>query len=229
MTPLRIGHRGAAGHAPENTLLSIETAISLGVDAVEIDVQQTADGHLVVIHDWDVSRTTDGTGRVRDLTLDVIRSFRTRKQAQVVPTLSEVLECVAGRTDLMIEIKVADIAEAIVAEVAMAAFPGVVYFASFLHSELLRVRDLRPDARTVALLDAVPVYRTAFATDARATHAGIAINSLSPEFVRALHAGGMGVFTYTADSTEQVAYAHSCCVDGIISNFPARLNIAGLQ
>ena len=61
---LRIGHRGAAGHAPENTLASVEHAIALGVDLVELDVQRTKDGHLVIIHDKRVDRTTNGVGLV---------------------------------------------------------------------------------------------------------------------------------------------------------------------
>ncbi len=223
MKALRIGHRGAAGHAPENTLLSIETALSLGVDAVEIDVQRTADGYLVVIHDWNINQTTNGTGRVCDLRLETIRSFRTLNQGLVVPTLSEVLDCAKGRTSLMIELKVAGIVDDAIAQVTACAFPGTVFYASFLHRELLRVRDRSANANTIALMDAVPVNATAFARDALATHAGIAINCLSPTFVRALHDANIGVFTYTVNGPEEIAYARSCGVDGLISNYPDRL------
>ena len=65
---LRIGHRGAAGHVPENTLASVEKAILLGADLVEVDVQRTSDGHLVIIHDKRVDRTTNGAGLAAGMT-----------------------------------------------------------------------------------------------------------------------------------------------------------------
>ncbi|HEX8712507.1 MAG TPA: glycerophosphodiester phosphodiesterase family protein, partial [Terracidiphilus sp.] len=77
MACLRIGHRGAAGHAPGNTLLSIETALRIGVDLIEIDVQQTSDGHITVLHDTRCNPSTTGTGLVAEKSLEEIRSMRT--------------------------------------------------------------------------------------------------------------------------------------------------------
>jgi len=220
--PLRIGHRGAAGHAPENTLLSIETALSLGVDVVEIDVHRSRDGHLIVMHDERVDRTTNGSGYIRDLTLDELQALETPRR-QWVPTLTEVLTAVQGRAALMIEIKVRSIIEDAVRAVATVAPELPVYYASFLHSELLRVRELDPSAKTIALIDAVPVAHTAFAVDARATHAGIAFDTLDGGFVQALKDAGIGVFTYTVDDPRDIAQARSLGVDGMISNYPDRL------
>ena len=72
---LRIGHRGARAYAPENTITSFKKAIEIGVDAIELDVRKTKDNKLVVIHDADVKRTTDGEGLVSDFTLKEIKSF----------------------------------------------------------------------------------------------------------------------------------------------------------
>src|SRR5437867_13434882 len=72
---LRIGHRGAAGYAPENTLLSIQRAIELGCDLVEVDVRRTQDGHLVLLHDERVDRTTNGKGAVAETTLERLRKL----------------------------------------------------------------------------------------------------------------------------------------------------------
>jgi glycerophosphoryl diester phosphodiesterase len=210
--PLRIGHRGAAGHAPENTLLSIEKAISFGVDVVEIDVHQSRDGHLIVMHDERVDRTTKGKGFIRDLTLEQLRTLG-------IPTLADVLDAVRSKAALMIELKVRGVA----ADAAAIAGSASVYYASFRHSELLQIRDLLPDAKTIALIDAVPVSLTAFATDARATHAGIAIDTLEQDFVSALQHAGIAVFTWTVDEPEDIAYAVSLGVDGLISNYPDRL------
>ena len=92
---LRIGHRGAAGHAPENTLVSFEKAIDLGCDMTELDVHICGSGELVVIHDETVDRTTNGSGRVSELTLREIKILDAG-DGEEIPTLEEVLELLRG-------------------------------------------------------------------------------------------------------------------------------------
>jgi glycerophosphoryl diester phosphodiesterase len=167
------------------------------------------------MHDDRVDRTTDGSGYIRDLTLAQLRALE-------VPTLAEAMQAVKGRASLMIELKVRHIVPEVIR--AAANNPDVsVFYASFFHSELLRVRELDPGARTIALLEAVPVSLTAFAIEAQATHAGVAFQSLEPDFVRALEDAGLAVFTYTVDDPREIRYARSLGVDGLISNFPDRL------
>ncbi len=214
MRPLRIGHRGAAGHAPENTLCSVEKALALGVDVIEIDVHRSRDGHIMVMHDDRVDRTTNGNGYIRDLTLEQLRTLEPR-----VPTLGEVLNSVNGRAAVMIEMKIRGIAD----EVVAIADNYPVYYASFLHSELLSILELEPHAKTIALIDGSPVSPTAFAASAHATHAGIGFDSLEPAFVCALQDTGIAVFTWTVNDPRDIAYAVSLGVDGLISNFPDRL------
>lgn len=223
MGPLRIGHRGAAGHAPGNTLLSIETALRIGVDLIEIDVQQTADRHLIVLHDRVLHPSTTGRGPVAATSLEEIRTVRTAAGNLPIPMLNEVLACVSGRAGLMIELKVPEIAAQTMEAVRNAHFAGAVYFASFLHQELLAVHERDANAQTIALLEGTPVNMTAFALDAKATHAGLSIHSLSRIFVEQLHDAGIRVFTWTADEPEQIEFAKGCGVDGIISNYPDRL------
>ena len=102
---LRIGHRGAAGHAPENTLAAIQKGIALGVDFVEIDVRRTVDGMLVALHDETVNRTTNGKGRVDRLLLQDVKKFNAGN-GENIPTLDDVLKLVAGQAGLMLELKV---------------------------------------------------------------------------------------------------------------------------
>ena len=101
---LRIGHRGAAGHAPENTLLSLNKAMELGCDMTEIDVHICASGEVVVIHDDVVDRTTDGTGAVSELSLDELKSLDAGK-GEKISTLNKVLSSLKGRISLNIEFK----------------------------------------------------------------------------------------------------------------------------
>jgi glycerophosphoryl diester phosphodiesterase len=113
MTPLVIAHRGNSSAAPENTFASFESALERGATLIEADVQMTADGHIVVIHDPTLDRTTDRSGEVRVLYLDEVqaadacysRVFGSAFSPQRVPTLGELLRLLDGRAKLMLEIK----------------------------------------------------------------------------------------------------------------------------
>jgi glycerophosphoryl diester phosphodiesterase len=106
-----IGHRGARFEAPENTVPGFRHAIGLGLEAVEFDIRMTADGHLVVIHDATVDRTTDGTGDVSSFTLAAIQALDARStfpdwpEPCIVPTFGQVLDAVETLPDLLVEIK----------------------------------------------------------------------------------------------------------------------------
>src|SRR6185312_2149858 len=207
---LKIGHRGAPGHAAENTLASIEKAIEFGVDVVEIDVRRSLDGYLMIMHDARVDRTTGRRGYVHELTRDEMTG---------VPTLADVIETVNGRVAVMVELKV----RVIVRDALGAVGSHPVYLASYFHSEMLRARELAPEMKTIALMDAVPVSPIAFALDAKATHAGFGFDSLEPGVVELVHAAGLQVFTWTVDDPRDIAQAVSLGADGLISNFPDRL------
>lgn len=101
---VKVGHRGAAGHEPENTLRSFRRAMELGADMVELDVHLCGSGELVVIHDETVDRTTDGTGEVAKMTLDEMRALDAGK-GERIPTLQEVIDLATGRMDINIELK----------------------------------------------------------------------------------------------------------------------------
>lgn len=220
--PLRIGHRGAAGHAPENTCAAIKTGISLRVDYVELDVQVTKDGKLVIMHDKRVERTTNGRGYVARMTLDEIRKLDAGN-GERVPTVQEVLELAQGRVGLMLEIISPGIAEQLCTQVREGGFTGSVIYASFLHAELLRVHALDPVAKTLALLEGAPVTPAAFAIDAQATHVGLGLDSILSDQVEALRSAGTRVFVYTVNHPEDIDAVKRLGVDGIISDFPERI------
>ncbi|MEE9285781.1 MAG: glycerophosphodiester phosphodiesterase family protein, partial [Dehalococcoidia bacterium] len=104
MSPLVISHAACAGHAPENTLAGVRAALRLGADAIEVDVQASADGVPVLMHDLTVDRTTDGTGPVANLTLEQLRALDAGR-GEPVPTLAEALALTAGNILLVVEIK----------------------------------------------------------------------------------------------------------------------------
>ena len=120
-TPLCYGHRGARGHAPENTLLAFDLAFDLGADGIECDAQLSADGRLVIIHDGTVNRTTNARGAVRDLGFDALRQLDAGR-GQRIPTLDETLALVSARGGrLNLELKAESDAEALTVAAAVAA------------------------------------------------------------------------------------------------------------
>jgi glycerophosphoryl diester phosphodiesterase len=219
---LRIGHRGAAGHAPENTVAAIQKGIALGVDFVEVDVRRTADGVLVVLHDETVNRTTNGKGRVDRLSLQEVKKFNAGN-GEHIPTLEEVLKVAAGEAGLMLELKVKGVAQQTVEVVREAGFRDPVIYASFLHDELKHVRRVDPGASLMVLFGGLSRASVARASKYGPSYIGLRHDKATRPLVDAFHRAEFLVFVYTADAPSDIQHALSLDVDGVISNFPERI------
>ena len=219
---LKIGHRGAAGHAPENTLAAIRKGIELGVDFVEIDVRCTADGILVALHDATVNRTTNGKGPIDRLTLRDVKALDAGN-GERVPMLEEVLRVVSGQAGLMLELKVKGAAQKTVEVVQKAEFKDPVISASFLHEELGIIRSVDAEASLMALFGRLPQASVARAIKYSPSHVGLRHDTVTRRLVEAFHDEDLLVFVYTTDTTREIQRAISAGVDGIISNVPERL------
>ena len=219
---LRIGHRGAAGHAHENTLAAIQKGIALGVDFVEIDVRCTADGVLVVLHDETVNRTTNGKGRVDRLSLQEVKKLNTAN-GEHIPTLEEVLKVVEGKAGLMLELKIKGVAQQTVDAVREAGFRDPVIYASFLHDELKHVRMAHPAASLMVLFSSLSRASVARAVKYGPSYVGLRHDKATRPLVDAFHRADLLVFVYTADAPSDIQHAFSLDVDGVISNFPERI------
>ena len=170
-----VGHRGAAAHAPENTLAGFRKAMEIGVDFIELDVHLTQDHQVVVIHDANTKRTTGVDAAVADLTLSEIKKmdagtwFDEEFANERVPTLSEALQLINGRCQVMIEIKwpkkgiYEQIVEEIVKIIDQHAAASWVVIQSFEPAYLREIYEIRPSLTIHQLLigDAVllPVYQ----------------------------------------------------------------------
>ena len=218
---LRIGHRGACGHAPENTLASIEKAISVGCEFTEVDVQRTADGSLVLLHDARVDRTTNGKGPVAQMNLQEVRGLDAGR-GQKMPTLEEALTTAHGRIGLILELKAEGLAYDICAIVRASGFAGPVIYASFLHEELQHVRRADPDSKTLVLFKRLPKYPAAEAIRLQATHVGLRFDTATLPLVKAIHKAHLTVFVYTVNKPADIAKMRTLGVDGIVSNYPDR-------
>jgi glycerophosphoryl diester phosphodiesterase len=166
--PLNVAHRGGAGLAPETTLAAFRQALALKVDAVELDLHLSQDSVPVVIHDPDVSRTTDGRGQVGALTLAELRSLNAAAHwtgealpPQPIPTLDEVLHLVRGHVAVQIEIKrradqtrYAGIEAAVLEAVRRHRMLDQVHIISFDFPTLLTIKKLAPTVQTCALASA---------------------------------------------------------------------------
>ena len=147
--PLVVAHRGGAAEGSENTLSCIENAILVGADAVEIDVRLTADGYLVACHDATVDATTNGRGRVSELTLEQVQALRVVDKngavtAECIPTLRQVLECVGGRCMVLIDVKRSgrDIEQQLMGDIAACGAQGWVSVQAFSDAVLRNLREL---------------------------------------------------------------------------------------
>lgn len=231
---LRIGHRGAAGSAPENTLAAFRRAVELGVDGVEFDVHPTADGHLVVIHDPTLDRTTSGSGLVCRTPLNVVRSldagswYRPQWAGERVPTLAEVVAAVPEPCRLFVELKAGSVRypgveERLVAELRRLGALPRAHVLSFDHHALRRIRALAPDLPTGMLYMGHPIDPVAMARGCGATALHPAWHYLTPEAVALAHASGLAVYAWTVNEPDEIALVRGCGVDGIVSDFPERL------
>jgi glycerophosphoryl diester phosphodiesterase len=219
---LRIGHRGAAGHAPENTIAAIRAGISLSVDFVELDVQRTRDGRLVVMHDRLVDRTTNGTGLISEMTWDELQLLDAGNEERV-PSLEAALAAAGDRVGVILEVKALGIGADLYGAVQALAFSGSVIYASFLHTEILAIRRIDAQARTMALTEYVPQSGAAFAFESDAMLVGLAFDAATAEFISALHEAGLEVLLYTINEPRLIAHAIDLGADGIISDYPERV------
>jgi glycerophosphoryl diester phosphodiesterase len=239
-TPVRIAHRGASGKglAPENTLAAFDLALKIGVDALEIDVHATRDGQIVVVHDADLRRTTDRSGLVRELTLDQIREadaggwFGASFRGERVPTLQEVLDLARNRALVLIEVKADFIAERTLQIIADAKAEAQVVLQSFNPETVRRIRRLDPGFPVAQLigklatrsprLQARKLVRRILQDGANAL--AIWHGALSPAFFDEMRKRAISVWTWTVDEEETMRDLALLGVQGIITNYPNRLN-----
>lgn len=223
---LCIGHRGARGHAPENTLLSIDTGIRLGAGMIEFDVQRCVD-ELVVIHDLRLERTTNGQGRVGHARYDELRRLDAGS-GQHIPSLREVLDLVGARVALNIELKSADGTAAQVAQVLRGVIGDGWSTEQFLVSsfhlpELYEFKQSLPEVPVAALVYGVPLDWAACATELGAQALNLSAEFADARLVADAHGRGLKVYAYTVNHPEDIAALRAAGLDGVFSDYPDRV------
>lgn len=234
-SPLIFAHRGASAYAPENTLPAFELAIQQNADVIELDAKLSADGHVVVIHDQSVDRTTNGSGRISELTLARLREldagshFSNAFHGEHIPTLEEVLEICAGRIFLNIELtnywapfdtlpmKVAQLIE-------LSDLAEQILVSSFHPIPLRRFHHLLPSIPIgfLAKRGAAGAISRSWVGNALIPYQAIHLekNDISPALMTKMHQSGKRVHAFTVNSADEMAKLLSLNIDGIITDDP---------
>lgn len=214
-----VGHRGAAGLMPENTIKGFRYAIALGVDYVECDVHLSRDKQLVVIHDTTVYRTTNGRGAIRDLTATRLRSLDAG-QGEQIPTLDEVLETVRHEAHLLIELKGIGVERAAVETVKAHGMIDDVTFSSFALERLAAVRALGSACRVRAILPNPTDFDLARAAELKAVGIDVRYTNACLRVIEGAQVLGMDVLAWNPDRWHEQQAMIALGVDGVSSNRP---------
>ena len=220
---LKIGHRGAKAYEPENTLRSFQRAIEYGVDAVELDVRKTKDDQLVVIHNVDVNKTTNGNGAVNELTLDEIKNLVTEKNEKV-PTLDEVLTLVGSQIKTLIELKETGYEKSVLDLIHKKGLIDNVIIISFNENALRKIKELDPKVATglIYVRHKNPIQS---ALDLGAAYLLPLYHFTHSVDVKKAHDKGLKIIVWTINNAEEVVEFKNKGVDGIASDRPDILNV----
>lgn len=221
-----LGHRGAAGHEPENTLRSVRKALELGAHGIEVDVH-FVDGQLVVIHDDTLQRTTNGHGPLTRKTFADLRSLDAGR-GERIPTLAEVFDTVNRRALINVELKGPRTAAPVVAMIdGYVRHRGWRYgdflLSSFDHEQIREARHLQPLVQIAPLINKAPPDLAGFAERMYAWAVNVSKRCITRALVDDAHARGLKVFVYTVNEPHEIENMKSLGVDGVFSNFPERV------
>lgn len=231
---LIFGHRGARGHAPENTMSSFQAALDMGADGIELDVQMTKDGKIIVCHDHNLERTSNGTGWIIEHTREELRAldfggwFSPKFAGEKICTLREVLQW-ATPTKLIVNIEIKNgpviydgIEEKTSALVHECRMVDRVIVSSFYHPSLVKMKQLDPLIKTGLLYASRPVdpWLQLRATDTDNLHPQW--HYLDAGWVSGTRPHGAKILTWTVNEMREWEHIKHLDVDGIITDYPDR-------
>lgn len=222
-------HRGASGHAPENTLVAFQKAMAMGADGIECDLRESREGDLVVFHDPTIKRLTGQAGRIVDLTLSELKRldigswFAPSFAGQTVLTASELIDAIPPPFQLNLEIKAAS-PQKVVDLIQKKGIADRVIVSSFDHILLKKVRSLHPTLPIGYLVDREPlkkILQEARRLEAVSIH--LASKRVTPDLIEKAHKEKLKVYVYTVNDPVQMASFIEMGVDGLFTNYPDRL------
>ncbi len=246
---VNIAHRGASGYAPENTMASFQKAFEMGADMLELDVQLSRDGHVVVIHDSDVERTSNGQGEVGALSLQELKSldvgawYHPDYAGETIPTLDEVMERFGGEIGLLIELKLPSRYPGIeekVADVLKRKAPAASRLRDTSRMIMVQSADTDSLRRFHELMPEIPLGIVATSSkelskerlqefSSYADYMNVSVKLVSRSLIRKIHEAGMKTFVWTIRDVLQIPFLMESGVDGIITDYPDRVPVSYLN
>lgn len=225
-------HRGASGYAPENTLEAFKLAIKQGAEGIELDVQLTKDGEVVVIHDETIDRVSNKTGFVKDYTLAELKEFSFDNNIEgykntKIPTLKEVLELLKP-TNLMLNIELKtsiiwyeNIEEKVLKLVCDADMSDRVIYSSFNHYSIKKIKNLDEKANTALLfgdvvLDTVNYIKNANISAIHPPVYHLKMDNFLDEYINS----GLDIRVWTVNNPDDMQWLINKNIDAIITNYP---------
>ena len=232
---LNIAHRGASAYCPENTMAAFRRSIELGASGIETDVQMTADGKLVLIHDETLQRTAGSPKWIKDATLEEIQQldagswFAPEFHTEQIPTLTELFELIKP-TSLMINVELKNsivlypgIEEAVINEIRHFGLEDRIVISSFNHYSLVTCKELASDIRTGALYMEGLYEPWNYAATLKADALHPYHYAVLPEWVQSAAEQGIAYHPFTVNEIEEMRRLIDAGVAGIITDYPDRL------
>lgn len=232
-------HRGARGYAPENTMAAFRKAASLQADGLELDIQATKDGELVVCHDHDINRTSNGTGWIRDFTLAELKKFdfgswfQSDFAGECIPTFTEFFTWFV-KTPLLLNVEIKNgpviyngIEEKLIrimkkmAPASFALYDRVI-ISSFYHPSLCKIKELDPRLKTGVLFSCRPVNVLDLVKQTNADYLHPHWHYLEPSWIAKAREAGVGINSYTVNTRAEFDFVKDLKLTGIFSDFPDR-------
>lgn len=228
-------HRGFSGNYPENTMLAFKKAVEAGVDGIELDVHLTKDNELVIIHDEDIKRTSNGEGLVRDMTLEELKKFDySATYAGVygfneIPTLREYFDYIKDTGVITnIELKTGifeypTIEGRVIDMIKEYGLEDKIILSSFNHYTVMRCKDIAPEIKRGFLSESwlINYGKYTAENDVQCCHPIWCF--LSEETVKEMHDAGCEINTWTVNEYEDIKRLASWGVDSLIGNYPDRM------
>jgi len=242
ITFLKIGHRGACGYEPENTLRSFKRALAMNVDMIECDVHLTKDNKAIIMHDDTLSRTTNGKGKVSNFTLKQIKKLDAGK-GEKIPTVQEIIDLIKNKCQLNLEIKGKKPAQEVAKTITKNNAESYIIVSGNSVEALQEVKKINPKIKTALVFWAtktdlgqilfdtiarifIPITRRIIVKKAKQAHTqAISLGKIlaTSTTINYLHQNNLKVYVWTVNKKKEIDKFKSRNVDGIFSNYPDRL------
>jgi glycerophosphoryl diester phosphodiesterase len=221
---LKIARRGASGYCPENTISAFQKALEIDCDVIEFDIHQTKDRHIIVMHDENVAKTTDGLGNIRDLTLKELKMFH-EPNGESVPTLQGVFDLIKNKKKMMLDIKDRGMEKALLKLISDNDLEEYIIVDSDYPDVVKKIKQMNPKLHVYLGGVTKDNYKKIIqeAKSIGAEMIKVENTLVTKELVEEAHKNNIGVYVWGAEEVEDIKKMLALKVDAIVCDFPDRI------